>query len=113
MQTLLKFATGLMVGLIAIAPVHSQSTGTVWEVELNASDKQDILALAKDTGISPPHRVKLDAYSSSVCTIVEVEGPDVVDGNQVRTTIVRTTIAGETMSNPLRSCCRCSVPPRV
>jgi len=86
----LRLATGLWVGLITIAAVHAQALSTSWDAGLTASDRKDILALARDMKITRPQRVMLDSYNSSdICTIVDVEAPEVVEGNQVRTTIVK------------------------
>ncbi len=93
MRNLLALAACLEVGLIAIAGVHAQAIGPVWDVPalIPATDREDILALARDMGIPQPQRVTLDGYSSSsnICTVVDVEAPDIMNGNEVRTTILK------------------------
>jgi hypothetical protein len=73
----------------------------VWDAALTfaPADKADILALARAMGIPNPQRVIFDRYySSETCTQVSVES-DVVDGNQVRTSILRIVRPG---NDPVR-----------
>ena len=56
MRHLLALATGLGVGLMAIAGVHAQAIGPVWPVWdvpaiITVTDREDILALARDMEI--------------------------------------------------------------
>lgn len=91
MRNLLALAAGLAVGLLAIAAVHAQPMGPVWDVPaiITATDREDILALAREMGIPQPQRVTLDSYRSNICTVVDIEAPDIMNGNEVRTTILK------------------------
>ena len=56
---------------------------------ITATDREDILALAGEMGIPQPQRVTLNSYRSNICTVVDVAAPDIVNGNEVRTTILK------------------------